>query len=135
MIEVNVKHEGGVKFEIEARGHKIVSDQPAENAGADHGMTPPEIFLGGLASCAAYYAVAYLKKKNLERPGVHVRVKAEKAGPPAHLDSIRIEVDVPGPLSDAERAGVQDSVHRCLIHQTMLRTPAMEIEINTPVSA
>ncbi|MFP5234995.1 MAG: OsmC family protein [Acidobacteriota bacterium] len=135
MIEVNVKHEGGVKFEIETRGHKLVSDQPAQDGGTDQGMTPPEIFLGGLASCAAYYAAAYLKKKKLERPGVHVRVRAEKVGPPAHLDSILIEVDVPGPLSDADRAGIEDSVHRCLIHQTMLRTPTIEIELNTPVSA
>lgn len=135
MIEVSVKHQGQVKFEIETRGHKLISDQPHEGGGNDEGMTPPEIFLGALASCAAYYAVAYLKKKNLERPGVHVRVRCEKAGPPAHLDGFLIEVDVPGPLSDADRTGIHDSVHRCLIHQTMLRTPTMEIEINTPVSA
>ena len=135
MIEVNVKHENGVKFEIEARGHKLVSDQPREGGGEDQGMTPPELFLSGLASCAAYYAVAYLKKKKIERPGVTVRATAEKAGPPAHLAGFRIEVEVPGSLSDADRAGVEDSVHRCLIHQTMLHAAAIEIAIHTPVTA
>lgn len=135
MIEVSAIHHSGVKFEIEARGHKVLSDQPVENGGNDEGMTPPEFFLAGLASCAAYYAVAYLKKKNLERPGVQVRVKAEKAGPPAHLGSFLIEVDIPGALSDADRAGVEDSVHRCLIHQTMLRNPSIEIAIRTAVTA
>jgi putative redox protein len=135
MIEVHVKHEDGVKFEIEARGHKVISDQPQENGGQDAGMTPPELFLSGLASCAAFYAVAYLKKKKIERPGVTVRATAEKAGPPAHLAEFRIEVDVPGDLSDADRAGVEDSVHRCLIHQTMLQTPTIEIAVRTPVTA
>lgn len=135
MIEVNVKHEGAVKFAIEARGHRVLCDQPRENGGADEGMTPPEFFLASIASCAAFYAVAYLKKKQLERPGVSVRVTAEKAGPPAHLDRFRIEVDVPGSLSDEDRAGVEQSVHRCLIHQTLLRVPAIDIEIRTPVTA
>lgn len=135
MIEVNVKHIEQVKFEIETRGHKVISDQPLDSGGQDEGMTPPEFFLAALASCAAYYAVAYLKKKHLERPGVHVRVKAEKAGPPAHLGSFFIEVDIPGTLSEADRAGVEDSVHRCLIHQTMLRNPTIEIAIRTPVTA
>lgn len=135
VIEVSAVHKGDVKFEVEARGHKILSDQPVENGGNDEGMTPPEFLLASLASCAAYYAVAYLKKKNLSRPGVQVRVKAEKAGPPAHLGSFAIEVDIPGTLSDADRAGVEDSVHRCLIHQTMLRTPSIEIAVRTPVIA
>jgi uncharacterized OsmC-like protein len=135
MIEVHVKHEEGVKFEMEARGHKVVSDQPLESGGKDEGMTPPEILLASLGSCAAFYAVAYLKKKKLERPGVAVRVTAEKAGPPAHLDSFRIEVEIPGTLNDADRAGVEDAVHRCLIHQTLLQAPSSAIEMKTPVTA
>ena len=135
MIEVNVKHLEQVKFEIEARGHRVISDQPLDSGGQDKGMTPPEFFLGALGSCAAYYAVAYLKKKNLERPGVAVRVKADKAGPPAHMDGFLIEVEVPGPLSEEDRVGVERSVHHCLIHQTMLRSPSIEIAIRTPVTA
>lgn len=135
MIEVKVKHQGNVKFEIGARRHTLISDQPADNGGQDEGMTPPELFLASLASCAAFYAVAYLKKKGLQRPGVEVRVTAEKAGPPARLDQFRIEVDVPGPLSEEDRAGVDRSVHHCLIHNTLLQPPAIKIEIRTPVSA
>lgn len=135
MIEVSVKHIEQVKFEIEARGHKIICDQPTYNGGGDEGMTPPEFLLASLASCAAFYAVAYLKKKHIERPGVQVRIRAEKAGPPAHLDGFVIEVDIPGSLSDADRAGVEDSVHRCLVHQTMMRTPSIEIAVRTPVIA
>lgn len=135
MIEVKVKHQGDVKFEVAARGHVVVCDQPEENGGHDEGMTPPEFFLASLASCAAFYAVAYLKKKGLQRPGVEVRVTAEKAGPPARLDQFRIEVDVPGPLSEEDRAGVDRSVHHCLIHNTLLQLPAIEIEVRTPVTA
>jgi putative redox protein len=135
VIEVKAKHQGAVKFEVRARQHALICDQPAENGGADEGMTPPEFFLSALASCAAFYAVAYLKKKNLQREGVEVRAAVEKAGPPARLDNFRIEVDVPGALSDADRAGVLDAVHRCLIHNTLLHVPTIHIEVHTPVLA
>ena len=74
MIEVNVKHQGAVKFQVSAGSHTLICDQPACNGGSDEGMTPPELFLSGLAACAAFYAVAYLKKKGLDREGVTVLV-------------------------------------------------------------
>ena len=135
MIEVKVRHQGEVKFEITARQHTLICDQPGESCGADEGMTPPELFLSGLASCAAFYAVAYLKKKGLQRPGVEVQATCEKAGPPARLDQFHIHVDVPGHLSEADLAGVNDSVHRCLIHNTLLHQPHIDIDVRTPVAA
>jgi hypothetical protein len=42
MLEVTVDHLGAVQFEIRARQHTIVSDQPQESAGYDEGMTPPD---------------------------------------------------------------------------------------------
>jgi hypothetical protein len=41
-MEVTVQHLGAVQFEIKARQHIIISDQPEENFGYDEGMTPPE---------------------------------------------------------------------------------------------
>lgn len=134
-MEVTVKHQGEVKFEVTARQHTLICDQPAENGGHDEGMTPPEFFLASLGSCAAFYAVAYLKKKGLPREGVEVRVTAEKAGPPARLDNFKIEVKIPTALSEADRAGVDDAVHRCLIHNTLLHPPTVQIELQVPVSA
>ena len=64
-MEVSVEHLGAVQFEIKARQHTIACDQPAENGGFDEGMTPPELMLASLGSCAAFYAAAYLRKHKL----------------------------------------------------------------------
>jgi uncharacterized OsmC-like protein len=130
MMEISIRHTGKVRFEVAARGHVLVCDQPAENGGADEGITPPELFLASLGTCAGFYAAAYLKKKGLEREGLTVRVTADKAKAPARLDDFRIEVDVPGPLSEADCAGIDDAVHRCLIHNTLMQTPKIAIAVN-----
>jgi uncharacterized OsmC-like protein len=133
-MEINLKLLGDVKYEVAARKHSLVCDQPAENGGSDEGMTPPELLLASLGTCAAFYASAYLKKKGLPREGVEVRVTAAKAGPPARLDNFVIEVKVPLALSEADRAGVDQAVHHCLIHNTLLHTPSVQIELHTPAA-
>jgi putative redox protein len=134
-LEVTVEHLGAVQFEVTARGHKLVSDQPAENKGFDEGMTPPELLLASLGSCAAFYAVDYLVRNNLGREGVKARVTADKVKGPFRLDNFRIEVEVPGELSPEQGKGLEEAVHRCLIHNTLLHPPQMEIAIQTPVHA
>ncbi len=142
-MEVNVVHLGAVQFEIEARGHKIVSDQPQDNGGFDEGMTPPEFLLASLGSCAAFYAVDYLKRNNLLVEGTKVRVTAEKnkgiiPGKPytgARLDNFTIEVDVPRELDEKHRAGVEAAVHRCLVHNTLIVPPKIDLAIKSTVSA
>jgi len=135
MIEVLVEHLGAVQFEIKARQHVIASDQPAENGGFDEGMTPPELFLASLGSCAAFYAAAYLRKHKLAEEGTRVRVTADKRKDPARLDDFHIFVDVPAGLDPKHLAGLERAVHQCLIHNTLLHPPTIAIEIHSPVLA
>lgn len=134
-MQVLVEHLGAVQFQIKARQHQIASDQPTENGGFDEGMTPPELFLASLGTCAGFYAVQYLKKHNLSREGTLVRVSAEKAKHSARLDNFRIEVEVPEGVSDAHRIGVEKAVHHCLIHNTLLHPPKITIDVKLPVLA
>jgi uncharacterized OsmC-like protein len=135
-MEVKVRHLGNVKFEATTRGHRVVCDQPAENGGSDHGMTPPEFLLASLGTCAGFYAAQYLKARNLPSEGLEVAVHAEKAKLPARLGQFRIEVLVPG-LDPKHEAGVHRAVQACLIHNTLLHAPAIETVVRTeaPIGA
>jgi putative redox protein len=129
-MEVFVEHLGAVQFEIKARQHKIVCDQPPENGGFDEGMTPPELLLASLGSCAGFYAAQYLKKNNLAGEGMRVRVTADKAKNPPRMDNFRIEVEVPSAFSEQHRNGILEAVQHCLIHNTLLRPPKITLEVS-----
>jgi len=134
-VKVLIEHLGGVQFEIKARQHVIVSDQPSENGGHDEGMTPPELLLASLGSCAGFYAAQYLRKHGLATEGTRVRVTAEKTPNPARVDKFRIEVEVPVAFEDWHRAGLEAAVHHCLIHNTLLHPPTIALEIHSPAFA
>jgi uncharacterized OsmC-like protein len=133
-MEVLVEHLGAVQFEIKARQHVIASDQPTESGGFDEGMTPPELLLASLGSCAAFYAAAYLRKHKLADRGTKVRITAEKRKDPARIDDFRIEVEVPAGLEPKHIEGLERAVHQCLIHNTLLHPPAISIVIQSPVA-
>ncbi len=131
-MQIQVKQVDGVRFAIQARTHTIISDQPTENGGVDSGMTPPELLLASLGSCAAYYALQYLKKHDLAHSGVEVSVSAGKLKAPARLGNFQIEVVCPVPLTEDQQQGMWCSVHQCLVHNTLLTPPEIGIHLQIP---
>jgi putative redox protein len=131
-MEVKVSQLAGVKFSIRARSHTVVCDQPVSNGGEDTGMTPPELMLASLGSCAAYYAAEYLKTRGLSESGVEVSVTAEKLKQPARLGNFGIHVTCPVPLTEDQHQALLRSVHHCLIHNTLLAPPEIHIELAAP---
>jgi putative redox protein len=131
-METTIRYLDGVRFEVTARGHRLVCDQPRENNGADAGMSPPELLLASLGACAGYYAAEYLRARGLPADGLTVRVTAEKAMKPARIASFRIDVEAPSAEDPRHKDGIFRAVHHCLIHNTLLNAPSIEIHVESP---
>jgi len=128
-MEVKITHLDRVKFAIQSGSHSILCDQPAENGGEDSGMSPPELLLASLGSCAAFYAVQYLKTRNLAETGVEVTVTAEKLKEPARVGNFHVNVLCPIALTEEQTEGLMRSVHHCLIHNTLLSPSEIAIDL------
>jgi uncharacterized OsmC-like protein len=128
-MELTVEHLGAVQFEIKTRGHALLSDQPVDNGGLDKGMTPPEFLLAALGSCAAYYAVEYLKARQLATQGTKVHITAEKVKNPARLDDLHMRVVIPASLTSGQQQGIQRAIEKCLVHNTLLHPPKITTEV------
>ena len=103
IMEVTIEYLGAVQFEVRARTHTIICDQPLENGGFDEGITPPELMLASLGTCAGYYAAVYLTARQLPTSGMQIRVTAEKAKSPARLGCFRVEVHLPAAIGIGSR--------------------------------
>lgn len=134
-MELTVTYLGGVQFEAEARGHKIYSDQPASNHGFDEGMTPPELLLASVGTCAGYYAAEYLNRMHLPVAGLRIRVTAEKAANPARLASFVVVVETPGVDDPEHIEGVKKAVGKCLVKNTLAMPPEIAIEVESHLPA
>jgi uncharacterized OsmC-like protein len=82
-----------------------------------------------LGSCAAFYAVQYLKTRNLNDRGIEVTVTAEKLKQPARLGKFKIHVLCPTTLTEEQTTGLMRSVNHCLVHNTLLTASEIETEL------
>jgi uncharacterized OsmC-like protein len=128
-LETKIIYVDGVRFQAVARDHEITSDQPLENSGTDVGMTPPELLLASLGSCAAYYAVEYLRARSIPAAGLTVTVSAQKAQKPARVTDFRISLSVPGVDDQQHRDGLLRAAKSCLIHNTLTHVSTIQIEL------
>lgn len=127
-MNVRVRGLGGKKFEMTAGNHKVLSDQPLENAGTGSAMTPPELFLSALGACSAYYAAEYLRARALPDEDLEIRISAEKGGKPTRIVSLRIDVIAPG-LTQRHRDGVLRAVDACLLSHTLHTPPRIDVHV------
>ena len=131
-MEVRITQVEGVKFTIQARTHSVTCDQPQDNGGTDAAMTPPEFLLASLGACAGFYAAEYLRTRNLSNGGVSVSVRADKLKGPARIDNFRIRVDSSICLTAEQREGLMRSVEHCLVKNTLLNPPQIDVSLEVP---
>ena len=128
-METTVTYSGGEKFEAVCRGHRLICDQPVDARGTDEGMTPPELMLASLGTCAAFYAAYYLNYNKLSTDGLTVHVSAGKAKNPARMDDFVIRVEAPS-VDESHEEALRKSVEKCLIHATLTHPPSIRMEVH-----
>lgn len=117
-MEITLQHAGRACFVAEARQHRFVLDQPAEDGGGDQGMSPSELLLASLGGCIGQYVVQYLGLRTLSAEGLSIRVAAQRTSRPLRLRDFTVEVTVPG-LTDRQLRGLEKSFPAGLVHNAI----------------
>ena len=128
---MTIRHMEGRTFEGEVRGHRFPIDLPKEMRGKDTGPTPPELFVAGLAACIGMYVVFYCEKTRLSPAGLTVETSFEKAANPDRISKINISFSLPSLATEEHKAGALKEAEKCLVHNTLLQKPEINIGIHT----
>lgn len=125
-LEVTLQYTEGARFVAEARQHRVVVDQPAEDGATDHGMTPAELLLSALGGCVGQYVAQYLNLRGLPSEGVLVRVEAQPSARPLRMRDFAVEVVVPG-LTEAQLRALQKSFPAGLVQNAISLENSLKI--------
>jgi len=127
---------GGLRQDIEAGGHHLVSDEPLDLGGTDAGPTPYDLLVAALGSCTAITLQMYARHKGWPLEGVEVRLThgkihardcADCETKEGRIDRIERGIVLQGALDDAQRARLLEIADRCPVHRTL----TSEIKIST----
>lgn len=98
-LEVTARFRRGFRADVQARGHTVAVDEPADHGGADQGFMPTELFCAALASCFCLAIGHVARKRSLDVPDLSVTVRSDRAG--RELRYARLVVECAASLDDA----------------------------------
>lgn len=130
MSEVVVTSLENLRNEVRyGAGHSFITDEPVAAGGEDAGPDPYTLMLAALGSCISMTLKLYARRKQwpLESVTVHLRQSRihskdcqectqDQAG---FVHRIERKVSITGPLSEEQRARLQEIAHKCPVHRTL----------------
>jgi len=130
MSEVVVTSQTNLRNEVRyGLGHSFITDEPVAAGGEDAGPDPYTLLLAALGSCISMTVTLYARRKQwpLERVTVRLRQSRihfkdcqecaqDKEG---YVHRIERSVSFTGPLTDEQRARLQEIAHKCPVHKTL----------------
>jgi len=130
MSEVVVSSQTNLRNEVRyGAGHTLITDEPVAAGGEDAGPDPYTLLLAALGSCMSMTVTLYARRKQwplenvtvrLRQGRIHVKDCAEcvqnKEG---FIHRIECAVSFSGPLSDEQRARLEEIAHKCPVHKTL----------------
>ncbi len=126
----------GFTQEILAGRHRLTADEPIAAGGADAGPNPYDLLLASLGSCTSMTVALYARRKQWPLEAVTVRLRharihaadcSECETREGMIDRIEVDLDLAGPLTEAQRARLLEIAERCPVHRTL----TSEIDIRT----
>ncbi len=126
----------GFAQEIVVGPHRISADEPTAAGGTDTGPSPYDLLLAALGACTSMTVAMYARRKQWPLRAVTVRLHHAKIHATdcetcetkeGFIDRIGREVELVGPLEEAQRSRLMEIANRCPVHRTL----TSEIDIRT----
>jgi putative redox protein len=128
MSEVVVTSQTNLRNEVRyGAGHTFTTDEPIAAGGEDAGPDPYTLLLAALGSCISMTLNLYARRKQWPLESVTVRLRQNRIHSKdckeclqdGYVHRIERSVSFTGPLSDEQRARLQEIAHKCPLHKTL----------------
>ena len=130
MSEVVVTSRTNLRNEVRyGAGHSFITDEPVAAGGEDAGPDPYTLLLAALGSWISMTVTLYARRKQWPLEQVTVRLKQHRIHTKDCKECVQNEGDFihriersvtfTGPLSEEQRARLEEIAHKCPVHKTL----------------
>lgn len=131
--KVELKWTGGMSFDADINGHKIVIDADEKVGGENKGPKPKPLMLVALAGCTGMDVVSILKKMRVELDSFNVDVEATMTEEhPKYFDHFTIVYTFKGkdlPMAKLEKAVNLSQDRYCGVSEMLRKSSTLDHKI------
>lgn len=132
-MEISVRDCGNGRFEVMARGARLIVDQPVADGGDPGGFRPTELLLAALATCTASTMRNFAAGNGItEFEGVDIDAVADEMDRPRRVGHVTLELRVRGDLSEQDVDRLVRVGKHCKVHNTLHRDPQVTVAVAVP---
>lgn len=126
MSSVEVSFPGGVRVDATYRGLTVQTDQP-EPLGTNTAMSPFDLFLASLATCAGFYALRFCQQREIPADGLGITLTPHRNEGEKRVSTISIDVRLPAGFPEKYQEAILRSVDQCAVKKALHEPPEFEV--------
>lgn len=125
---VIIRSNAPFRSDVEAGPHRWVLDEPETAGGKNEGPTPYDMLAAALGGCTAMTLHFYARREKIPLEEVVVRVShdrqhvkdcADCSSTAGYIHRFKVELELSGPLDDAQRQKLVEIAGRCPVAKTL----------------
>jgi putative redox protein len=129
---ITLKHEKGLCFSVQVRGHKFRVDMPKESKGQDQGPSPADLLAASLGACMGMHMALYAQTAGLSCEGMEMNLVYNLVEELGRRRIQTITLDVSLPQDPGERGpALLRAAQNCIVRNTLEKGPVIDVEITT----
>ncbi len=129
-MEIKVSFPGGQRVAATIGRHTVVTDQPVEDGGGDEAVSPWQLFLASLATCAGYFALAWCEARSIPTDQLALSQQMNFDPETKHLTGVVVKLTPPPGLSPSQLESLKRAVAHCKVKRAMEEAPSFEVRLS-----
>jgi ribosomal protein S12 methylthiotransferase accessory factor len=130
---MRVRFPGGLKVEADYRGFSIPTDQSERHGGSGSAPPPFDLFLASIATCAGFYALQFLRKRDLPTAGLALALEPRTGEGGGRIEQLRLIVDLPTGFPEKYRKPLERAIDQCAVKRHIVEPPEFETVLESAV--
>lgn len=126
-MDIKVEFNGNKKVNAIVRKHVVKTDQPIMGGGEDSAVSPFELFLASLATCAGIYVKGFCDNRGIDTSGVSL-IQHHEFDEKGMLTSVDIDILLPQGFPEKYQEALIHVAGLCKVKQTMANPPAVSVK-------
>lgn len=124
----------GMKHEINAGSHKMISDAGKDIGGDESGPNPHELLLASLGTCTSMTLKVFAQRRGWKLDEVHVKLDEETVEDPNNpgkkMAKITRDIQVRGDLTKEQLDTLKSIADKCPIHKILTESKQIVTSLN-----
>lgn len=133
-MNFEVSFPGGAGVDATFRGHTIHTDQP-EPLGANTAMSPFDLFMASIATCAGFYALRFCQERGIATDGLGVTLTPERDPVKKRVATMHIDVRLPDAFPEKYRDAILRAIDQCAVKKHIVEPPEFDVRVASELVA